>query len=115
MITSDAPFYLAINLFNSAQPEKPEPDRVAVLVATAFLEWLLQSNLLTIFKLCKDIEYTCLLYLFEKVQPDLFFHNTVLFRSSKLITYLSIMRRFAVLFTCWRECHFNKSRLSILQ
>lgn len=45
MSKPDVPFYLAINyfaelhkhLFNSALPEKPKPDRVAVLVAAAFL------------------------------------------------------------------------------
>lgn len=103
------------HLFNSGLPEKPKPDRVAVLVAAAFLGWLmLRSRVLTLFKLCKDIEYTCLLYLFEEVLPLLFFHYPVIFRSSKLDDYLSIMRRFAVLFTCWRRRHYDKSTLSLL-
>jgi len=47
------------HLFHSPLPEKPKPDRVAVLVAAAFLGWLmLRSKVLNLFKLCKDIEYT---------------------------------------------------------
>ena len=103
------------HLFNSALPEKPKPDRVAVLIAAAFLGWLmLRSKVLRVFQLCKDIEYTCLLYLFEEVLPLLFFHYPVTFRSSKLDNYLSIMRRFAVLFICWKRRHYNKSTLSLL-
>ena len=44
----------------------------------------------------------------------LFFHYPVICRSSKLDDYLSIMRRFAVLFTCWRRRHYDKSTLSLL-
>ena len=103
------------HLFNSAMPEKPKPDRVSVLVAAAFLGWLmLRSKVLRLFKLCKDLEYVCLLYLFEEVLPLLFFHYPVIFRSSKLENYLPIMRRFAVLFTCWRRRHYDKSTLSLL-
>ena len=103
------------HLFNSPLPEKPKPDRVAVLVAAAFLGWLmLRSKVLNLFKLCKDIEYTCLLYLFEEVLPLLFFHYPVIFRSSDLGNYLSIMRRFAVLFICWKRRHYDKSTLSLL-
>ena len=69
--------------FNSALPENPKPDRVSVLVAAAFLGWLmLRTKVLSLFKLCKDIEYTCLLYFFEEVLPLLFFHYPVIFRSS---------------------------------
>ena len=54
------------HLFNSALPEKPKPDRVAILVAGAFLGWLkLHSKVVNLLKLCKDIECPCLLYLFE--------------------------------------------------
>lgn len=103
------------HLFNSALPEKPKPDRVAVLVAAAFLGWLmLRSKVLDLFRLCKDIEYVCLLYLFEEVLPLLFFQYPVTFRSSQLDDYLSIMRRFAVLFICWRRRHYDKSTLSLL-
>ena len=103
------------HLFNSALPEKPKPDRVAVLVAAAFLGWImLRSKVLNLFKLCKDIEYTCLLYLFEEVLPLLFFHYPVISRSSELGNYLSIMRRFAVLFICWKRRHYDKSTLSLL-
>ena len=103
------------HLFNSAMPEKPKPDRVSILVAAAFLGWLmLRSKVLHLFKLCKDLDYVCLLYLFEEVLPLLFFHYPVIFRSSKLENYLPIMRRFAVLFTCWRRRHYDKSTLSLL-
>ena len=72
------------HLFNSAMPEKPKPDRIAVLVA-AFLGWLmLRSKVLTLFKLCKDLEYVSLLYLMEEVILMLFFHYPVIFRSSNL-------------------------------
>ena len=101
--------------FNSALPENPKPDRVSVLVAAAFLGWLmLRTKVLSLFKLSKDIEYTCLLYLFEEVLPLLFFHYPVIFRSSDLGNYLSIMRRFAVLFICWKRRHYDKSTLSLL-
>ena len=72
------------HLFNSAMPEKPKPDRIAVLVA-AFLGWLmLRSKVLTLFKLCKDLEYVSLLYLMEEVILMLFFHYPVISRSSNL-------------------------------
>ena len=73
------------HLFNSAMPERPKPDRIAVLVAAAFLGWLmLRSKVLTLFKLCKDLEYVSLLYLMEEVILMLFFHYLVIFRSSNL-------------------------------
>ena len=73
------------HLFNSAMPERPKPDRIAVLVAAAFLGWLmLRSKVLTLFKLCKDLEYVSLLYLMEEVILMLFFHYPVIFRSSNL-------------------------------
>ena len=67
-------------LFNSALSEKSKPDRVAVLVAGAFLGWLkLHSKVLNLLKQCKDIECTCLLYLFEEVLPLIFFHYAVIY------------------------------------
>ena len=73
------------HLFNSAMPERPKPDHIAVLVAAAFLGWLmLRSKVLTLFKLCKDLEYVSLLYLMEEVILMLFFHYLVIFRSSNL-------------------------------
>ena len=64
------------HLFNSAMPERP---------AAAFLGWLmLRSKVLTLFKLCKDLEYVSLLYLMEEVILMLFFHYLVIFRSSNL-------------------------------
>ena len=73
------------HLFNSAMPERPKPDRIAVLVAAAFLGWLmLRSKVLTLFKLCKDLEYVSLLYLMEEVILMLFFHYLVIFQSSNL-------------------------------
>ena len=75
---------------------------------------MLRSRVLHLFKLSKDIEYTWLLYLFEEVLPFLFFHYPVIFRSSELGNYLSIMRRFAVLFICWKWHHHDKSTLSSL-
>ena len=77
------------HLFNSAMPERPKPDRIAVLVAAAFLGWLmLRSKVLTLFKLCKDLEYVSLLYLMEEVILMLFFHYQVIFRSSNLDNFL---------------------------
>ena len=103
------------HLFDSTIPERPKPDRIAVLVTAAFLGWLiLRSRVLNLFKLCKDLEFVCLLHLFEEVLPLLFFHYPVVFRSSNLENYLNIMRRFAVLFTCWRRRHYDKSTLSLL-
>lgn len=67
------------HLFNSAMPERPKPDNIALLVAAAFLNWLmLHSKVLTLFKLCKDLEYVSLLYLMEEVLPLLFFHYLVI-------------------------------------
>ena len=97
------------------QYQRPKPDRIAVLVTAAFLGWLmLRSRVLNLFKLCKDLEFVCLLHLFEEVLPLLFFHYPVVFRSSNLENYLNIMRRFAVLFTCWRRRHYDKSTLLLL-
>lgn len=73
------------HLFNSAMPERPKPDRIAVLVAADFPGWLmLRSKVLTLFKLCKDLEYVSLLNLMEEVILMLFFHYPVIFRSSNL-------------------------------
>lgn len=42
------------HLFNSAMPERPKPDRIAVLVAAAFLGWLmLRSKVLTLLNFAK--------------------------------------------------------------
>ena len=96
-------------------PERPKPDRIAVLVAAAFLSWLmLRSKVLTLFKLCKDLEYVSLLYLMEEAILMFFFHYPVISRSSNLDNYLQTMRRFAVLFICWRRRHYDKSTLSFL-
>lgn len=51
---------------------------------------MLRSKVLNLFKLCEDIEYTCLFDLFEEVLPLLFFHYPVIFRSSELGNYWSI-------------------------
>ena len=76
-------------------PESTKPDCIAVLVAAAFLGWLmLRSKVLTLFKLCKDLEYVSLLYLMEEVISVLFFHYPVIFRSSNLDNYLQTMRKF---------------------
>ena len=99
------------HLLNSAMPESTKLDCIAFLVAATFLGWLmLRSKVLTLFKLCKDLEYVSLLYLMEEVIPLLFFHHPVIFRSSDLDNYLQTMRRFAVLFICWGRRH-NKSIL----
>ena len=102
------------HLFNSAMPERPKPDCIAVLVAATFLSWLmLLSKVLTLFKLCKDLEYVSLLYLMEEVISLLLFHYLVIFRSSNLDNYLQTMR-FPVSFICWRRHHYNKSTSSFL-
>ena len=75
---------------------------------------MLRSKVLNLFKLCKDLEYVSLLYLLEEVLPLLFFHYPVTFRSSELDHYLQTMRRFAILFICWRRRHYDKSTLSFL-
>ena len=75
---------------------------------------MLRLRVINLFKLCKDLEFVCLLHLFEEVLPLLFFHYPVVFRSSNLENYLNIMRRFAVLFTGWRRRHYDKSILSLL-
>ena len=49
--------FLHKHLFNSAMPERPKPD----LVAVPFLGWLmLRSIVLNLFELCKDLEYVSL-------------------------------------------------------
>ena len=44
-------------------------------------------KVLKIFQLCKDIEYSCLLFLLDEVIPLSFFHNPVTFRSGNLDDY----------------------------
>lgn len=53
------------------------------------------------FQLCKDIEYSCLLFLLDEVIPLSFFHYPVTFRSGNLDDYMAAMLKLSILFITW--------------
>lgn len=62
--------------------------RISLVITAVFLAWTkLCHKVLQKFQLCKDIEYSCLLFLLDEVIPLSFFHNPVTFRSGNLDDY----------------------------
>lgn len=56
-------------------PKKPKPDRVALCIVLAFCDWLrIRTQVIQAFGQCKDTEYSCLLHLFEELNPLCFLH-----------------------------------------
>ena len=68
----------------------------------------------TKFQLCKDIEYSCLLFLLDQVIPLSFFHYPVTFRSGNLDDYMLTMLKLSILFIIWQRSHYDRSTLSML-
>lgn len=102
-------------IFGSVLPNKPKPFRINILINAVFLGWLkIRSKVLQKFKLCKDIEYSCLLHILEEVIPIGFFHYSLIFRSGDLEGYTETMLRLMVLFIIWKRKHYNRSTLSML-
>lgn len=67
-------------IFGSVLPNKPKPFRINILINAVYLGWLkIRSKVLQKFKLCKDIEYSCLLHVQEEVIPIGFFHFSLFF------------------------------------
>lgn len=66
------------------------------------------------FQLCKDIEYSCLLFLLDEVIPLSFFHYPVTFRSGNLDDYMATMLKLSILFITWQRRHYDRSMLSML-
>ena len=102
-------------IFGSDLPLKPKPFRVNILITAVFLGWLkIRTKVLQKFKLCKDIEYACLLHLLEEVIPLGFFHYSLIFRSGDLERYVETMLRLLILFIIWKRKHYDRSTLSML-
>ena len=93
-------------IFRSDLPVKPKPFRIQLLITAVFLGWLkIRSKVMQKFKLCKDIEFVCLLHLLEEVIPLSFYHYPVTFRSGDLDLYTVTMLRMAILFIIWGRKH----------
>ena len=103
--------------FGSDLLKKPKPFRISLVITAVFLAWtrLVRHKVLQIFQLCKDIEYSCLLFLLDEVIPLSFFHYPVTFRSGNLDDYMAIMLKLSILFITWQRRHnYDRSMLSML-
>lgn len=102
-------------LFNSPLPNKTKPFRTQITLMALLCGWLMiRKKVMETFKLCKDIEFVCVLHILDEVIPLVFFHYSVIFRSGSLDTYYSVMVRFSILFIIWERRHYNKATLSML-
>ena len=105
-IPEQGPFHVFLNLkiyhfileriyketFGSVLPKKPKPFRISLVITAVFLAWTkLSHKVLQKFQLCKDIEYSCLLFLLDEVIPLFFFQYPVTFRSGNLDDYMLTM------------------------
>ena len=96
-------------------PKKTKPFRISLVITAVFLAWTkLHHKVLQKFQLCKDIEYSCLLFLLDKVIPLSFFHYPVTFRSGNLDDYMATMLKLSILFIIWQRRHYDRSTLSTL-
>ena len=115
-IPEQGPFYVFLNLqedvlkiyhfileriyketFWSVLPKKTKPFRISLVITAVFLAWTkLHHKVLQKFQLCKDIEYSCLLFLLDKVIPLSFFHYPVTFRSGNLDDYMATMLKLSI-------------------
>lgn len=103
------------DIFGSELPIKPKPYRVNILINAVFLGWLkIRSKTINKFKLCKDVEYSCLLHVLEEVMPLGFCFYSLIYRSGNLDNYVEAMLRLLVLFIVWKRKHYHKSTLSML-
>ena len=128
-IPEQGPFHVFLNLkiyhfileriyketFGSVLPKKPKPFRISLVITAVFLAWTkLRHKVLQKFQLCKDIEYSCLLFLLDEVIPLSFFHYPVTFRSGNLDDYMLTMLKLSILFIIWQRSHYDRSTLSML-
>ena len=128
-IPEQGPFHVFLNLkiyhfileriyketFGSVLPKKPKPFRISLVITAVFLAWTkLSHKVLQKFQLCKDIEYSCLLFLLDEVIPLSFFHYPVTFRSGNLDDYMLTMLKLSILFIIWQRSHYDRSTLSML-
>ena len=101
--------------FGSNLPKKPKPFRISLVITAVFLAWTkLHHRVLQKFQLCKDIEYSCLLFLLDEVIPLSFFHYPVTFRSGNLDDYMTTMLKLSILFIIWQRRHYDRSTLPML-
>ena len=102
-------------IFGSDLPLKPKPYRINILINAVFLGWLkIRSKVLQKFKLCKDIEFSCILHMLEEAMPIGFCLYSLVYRSGVLSDYVEVMLRLLVLFIVWKRKHYHKSTLSML-
>lgn len=103
------------DIFGSVLPHRPKPFRVQMLLMAVLCGWIMiREKVLRKFRMCKDLEFVCILHILEEVIPLVFFHYTVIFRSGALDSYFSVMFRFLLLFIIWERRHYDKSTLSML-
>ena len=58
---------------------------------------LIREKVIKKLKLCRDVEFSCVLLLLDEVSPLTYLHYPAVFRSGNLQQYISTMVRFAVL------------------
>ena len=100
----------------SELPKKPKSFKISLVITAVFLAWTkLCHKVLQIFQICKDIEYSCLLFLLDEVIPLSFFHYPVTLRSGNLDDYMATMLKLSILFITWQRRHnYDRSMLSML-
>lgn len=77
--------------------------------------WLMiRDNVLEKLKLCKDLEYVCIIHILEEILPMVFFQYTLVFRPGNLNEYQDVMFRFLIAFIIWDRHHYDRATLSML-
>lgn len=77
--------------------------------------WLMiRDNVLEKLKLCKDLEYVCIIHILEEILPMVLFQYTVVFRSGNFSEYQDVMFRFLIAFIIWDRHHYDRATLSML-
>lgn len=93
--------------------KKPKPFRWSLHVTLIHGGWLLvRDDILNKFKGCKCPEYLMMIHLLEEVNPLVFFHYPVIFRSGNYNALHSSMMRLTLFFIYMERHHYNKSSLS---
>ena len=93
--------------------KKPKPFRWSLHVTLLHCAWLLiRKNILKKFQGCKSPEYLMMIHLLEEVNPLVFLHYPVIFRSGNYTALRSSMIRLALFFIYMERHHYNKSALS---
>ena len=81
-----------------------------------FCGWLrIPRQVIQAFGQCKDIEYSCLLHLFEELVPPCFLHYPVIIvRGGQFEQLASSMKPLAIMFVEMDSDHYNKASLSLI-